>query len=183
MNYVCIGKLIKPFGLKGEMKLEVYTDFIEERFAKGSSVFFYDGKDYLKFIVSTTRMHKGQLLVSFKGYEDINLIEKYRGLSVYKSKDDIKPLNEGEYYFDDLVNLELFDEDKRLGKVLKVEEGIKYNFLRVLKSDETTALVPFIERFIKEVDLKERKIYINHIEGLLWNLPSWLYLKRCTMVF
>lgn len=167
MNYVYIGKLAKAFGLKGEMKIEVDTDFISERFKKGSFVYFLSEDQYLPFKVKNYRMHNDALLVSFEGYEDINLIEKYKGLKIYKSKDDIKPLKKGEYYFSDLENLDVYVNDKIVGKVLRVEEGPLYNLLRIVKNDNKQALVPYINVYVLDVDINKNRIDITDLEGLL----------------
>lgn len=166
MNYVNIGKILNTFGIKGELKIDSYTDFVKERFKKGSTV--YVGEDYLPFTVRSCKEHKGFLLVQFEGYEDINLVEKYKNMYVYKSRDDIKPLKKGEYYFSDLKNLDVYVNDQKIGKVINVEEGIRNNNLRVLKDeDKKEYLVPFIPVFIKNVDLEAKRIDVNSIEGLL----------------
>ena len=166
MEYVTIGKILNTFGIKGELKVDVYTDFLKDRFKKGSTV--YVGDNYLPFVVESYREHKGFLLLQFKDNNDINLVEKYKGLYLYKSKDDIKPLKDGEYYFSDLKNLDVYVNDKIVGKVINVEQGLRNNNLRVLKNEDNKEyLIPYLPVFIKEVNLKENKISINWIEGLI----------------
>ena len=166
MEYTKIGKITKPFGLKGEMKTECYTDFAEERFAKGS--FIYLGEERVKEKVKSFRYHKNALLLLLEGKEDINLIEGYRNKDIYKSAEDIEPLPEGEYYFSDIEGLDVYQGDKRVGKVLRMEEGPLYNFMRILTDeDQKEHLVPFRENFIEEIDLKRKMIRISEMEGLL----------------
>ena len=166
MEYVNIGKIVNTFGIRGELKVASNTDFVDERFKKGSTV--YIGEEHIPFTVANHREHKGFLLVSFKDHEDINLVEKYKNMMIYKSKDDIKPLKKGEYYFSDLKDLDVYVEGVRVGKVLLVEEGIKHNYLRILKDeDHKEHLVPFLDVFVKNVDLEEKRIDIVKMEGLL----------------
>lgn len=165
MEFICLGKIVNTFGIKGELKIQYDTDFIEERFKKGSIV--YLGKDKLPMEVKSYRVHKDFLMVLFKDYEDINLVEKYKNMLVYKSKDDIKPLKKGEYYFSDLINLEVYVDNEHVGKVLNVEEGISSNYLRVLHG-EKESLVPFLPEFIENVDLDNKRIDIKKMDGLLW---------------
>ncbi len=166
MEYVTIGKILNTFGIKGELKVDVYTDFPEDRFQKGSTV--YIGDDYLPFKVASHREHKGFMLLLLEDNEDINLVEKFKGMYLYKSKDDIKPLQDGQYYFSDLKDLDVYADDERIGKVLNVESGLRNNNLRVLKAEDNKEyLIPFIPVFIKKVDLEERRIDINRIEGLI----------------
>ena len=68
MEYVVIGKIVNTFGIKGELKVYSYTDFVKERFKKGSKV--YLSEKYLPFEVNSCREHKGFLLVSFKDHEE-----------------------------------------------------------------------------------------------------------------
>ena len=97
MEFVVIGKIVNTFGIKGELKTESYTDFEKERFAKDSLI--YIGEEHLPFTVASLRRHKGFLLIQLKDMEDINLVENYKNCLVYKNREDIAPLPEGEYYF------------------------------------------------------------------------------------
>ena len=164
MEYTKIGKIINTHGIKGDLKLELYTDFVEERFKEDSLI--YIGDKYIPETVKEYRMHQGHLLLRLKDKENINLVLEYKNMDVYKSKDDIKPLKNG-YYVSDLNGLEVYADDKLIGIVRNVEEGVSYNYIRV-KTDEKEVLIPFIENvFIKKVDLDKRRIDINVIEGLL----------------
>lgn len=165
MEFVLIGKIVNTFGIKGELKLECYSDFIDERFKRDTTI--YIGEEKLPFVMKSHKIHKGFLLIQLKDNEDINLVEKYKGMYVYKNKDDIKPLKKGEYYFSQLKGLDVFVSDKKVGSVLRVEEGISSNYLRV-KTNDKESLVPFLPAFIEEVDLENNKITIKDIEGLLW---------------
>ncbi len=166
MEYVVIGKILNTFGIKGELKADAYTDFVEERFKKDSTV--YIGEEHVPFVMRSYRMHKGFYLLSFKDVDDINLVEKYKGMLLYKAKSDIHKLKEGEYYFSDLKDLDVYVDDKKIGKVLQVEEGIAANNLRVLKDeDRKEYLVPFLPVFIRNVDLDEKRIDVIQMEGLL----------------
>lgn len=164
MEFVKIGKIVNTFGIKGELKVDSYTDFIDERYAKDSVV--YIGEDKLPFVMNKHRNHKGFLLIQFKDNEDINLVEKYKNMFIYKSQDDIKPLKKGEYYFSDLKDLDCYVNDKLVGKVKNVEAGIKYNYLRIAV-DDNEKLVPYLPQFVDNVDLDNKRINIKDIEGLL----------------
>ena len=166
MEYILIGKVVNTFGIKGELKIESYTDFVSERFKKGSKV--YLGEEHLPFTVLNCRSHKGYLLVSFVDHEDINLVEKYKTCNVYKAKEDIHKLKEGEYYFSELKDLDVYVENEKVGKVLRVEEGVTHNNLRIRKDEDGKEyLVPFLPVFYEKVDLEEKRIDIVKMEGLL----------------
>ena len=168
MEYVLIGKIATTFGLKGEVKVDVYTDFSDERFKLGSLVYLEVKGQYIALEIKTKRYHAGRLLVSFKGYEDLSSVEPYKGLKLYKDKASIKPLKEGEYYFSDLEGLDVFLNGELVASVKRVEEGPDYNYLRVISKDQKEVLIPFIKDvFIERVDLQNKLISIKYWEGLL----------------
>lgn len=164
MEYILLGKIINTHGIVGEVKVESYTDFFIERFKSGSTI--YLGEEHLPLIVNKARNHKGFILVQFKDYEDINKVLKFKNEYLYKSSEDIKPLKNGEYYFKDLKDLDVYVKDICVGKVLKVEEGPKYNYLRIKVNDEEK-LVPYLKEFVLNVDLDNLRIDIVDMEGLL----------------
>ena len=89
-------------------------------------------------------------------------------MNIYKNKEDIAPLNKGEYYFSDLKNLDVYYANTKIGFVLQVEEGLRNNFLRVKKDDKKEVLIPFImDTFIVNVDLETKRIDIVEMEGLI----------------
>ena len=113
-------------------------------------------------------MHKGFVMLSLVGLDNINLVLKYKDMYIYKSCDDIKPLGDGKYYFKDLINLDVYLDDKQVGKCINVEEGKAYNFLRIKKDDGKECLVPNLPVFIKNVDLANSRInLIDKASGLL----------------
>lgn len=165
MEFVVIGKIINTFGIKGEVKVESHTDFEKDRFKSDSIV--YIGEKHLPLTVKAYRVHKGFIMLSFKEYDNINQVLEYKDMYVYKSVDDIPPLKEGEYYFKDLENLDVFVGDKHVGKCLCVEEGKAYNFLRIKKNDAKEVLVPNIKVFVDSISLNDKKIVLKDVEGLL----------------
>lgn len=166
MEFVCIGKIVNTFGLRGDLKIISYSDFDSDRYKKGSTV--YVGENHIPFVMNTYKIHKGSILITFKDNLDINLVEKYKNMNIYKAKEDIKPLKKGEYYFSDLKDLNVYCENELIGKVKYVEEGTRNNNLRIVKVDKTEVLVPFIQEvFIKNVDLENKRIDIVKMEGLL----------------
>ena len=169
MDYICIGKIVNTHGIKGELKMQSYSDFDAERYKKGNTVYIQFENNYLPFIVKTFRTHKGHSLVSFDNYSNINDVEKYKNSFIYISKEDRKPLKNGKFYRDQLVDLVAVDSlNNHIGKVISVEEtkGAQNN-IRIQKDDGTEFLVPYIPEFIKNVDLDKQVIVIAMQEGLL----------------
>lgn len=169
MEYIEIGKIVNTHGLKGELKIESWSSFDEIRYAKGNTVFLKIDNNYVPFTVATYRSHKGFPLVSFEGFQDINLVEKYKFHIVYIDKDERDELEEDEFYSDELLDLDVLDDDSnKIGTVIAVEftNGAQDN-LRVRTSEGKEFLVPYVDEFIFDVNLDENYIQIHLMDGLL----------------
>lgn len=163
MRYIKVGEIVNTFGLKGELKVLSLTDFVSERFKKEATLYILKNKEYIKVTVFNYRVHKGFVLVSFKDLLDINLVEQYKGCVIYVSSDDIKPLENGKYYFFQLTNLDVYCDNKFIGIVSSVESG--YQTILRIKTQDREILVPYVDAFIKNVDLDNNRIDVNLIEG------------------
>ena len=167
IEYIKIGQITKPFGLKGELKVYSYTDFIEERFKKNNIVYVKYNNEYIEMIVDSYKIHKGLINIKFKNYNDINLVEKYSGCDIVIDKKMLHELKNGEYYTFQLENLKVYDEsDNYLGILSKVEQGVTHNNFRIVNNDKSF-LVPNIPIFIKKIDIDNKKIIIKVMDGLI----------------
>ena len=164
MEKIRVGVIVNTHALKGEVKVKSFSDFDEQRFAKGSVLYISYHNELIEVVVKSARESKGLLLVLFEGYEHINLIEKYKGCELFIKSSDLHELEEDEVYFHDLMMCDVYLEDNTyLGKVEEVLETGANAVLRVNK----TILIPFVKAFIKESDIENKKIVIFKVEGLL----------------
>lgn len=169
MQYIPIGKIINTHGLKGEVKIESWSDFDDLRYTIGNTVYLETRDEMLPMVVASYRVHKGNPLVSFEGYQDINLVEGYKTCVLYMDGEDRQALPEGKYYVDELIGLYVQDEQGNpIGVVIAVEEtnGAQKN-LRVQREGLKDALIPNVPAFVKQVDQEQGTITIQVIEGLL----------------
>jgi len=168
MDYVVVGKIVNTRGLKGDLKVVSFSSFNEERFKKGNKLFIDFNGEIIEVEVNKSSHDPKFIYVSFKGLEDINLVEKYKGCELKFPVDKLPELEEDNYYYRDLIGCEVYQEEKFVGKVLSVEESNNISMLRI-KSDtsKNDVLVLFMKQFVKAVDLDNKKIYLNVVEGLL----------------
>lgn len=165
MELISIGIIQKPHGIRGEVKVFPKTDFISERFKKGQQIHLeLNGKKTLQEI-ETVRMHKGSVLVKFKGLDSLNDVEFYHKGELYVEREELHELPEDEFYFVDIVGCIAFVDDKPLGEVVEIIETPAHPVIRV-KAEERDVLVPFVERFIAAVDIDQKRIDLNWMEGL-----------------
>ena len=169
MEYIAIGKIVNTHGLKGELKIESWSDFDEIRYAKGSTVYIDYQDELIEVHPVSYRVHKGYALVAFEGLQDINLVEKYKTCEILIADSDRQDLPEGEYYVDELIGMTVKDEEGSLiGTVIDVEEtrGAQNN-LRVEREGMKDALIPYVPEFITDIDDEKGVITVHVIEGLL----------------
>ena len=161
MNYIYIGDIVNTHGIKGEVKILSHFKFKSSVFIKGT--FLYVGSDKVKLEISSYRMHKMFDMVTFVGIDDINDVLKYKGESVYIDRNEIKfdgILNE------DLIDMEVFGNGDFVGRVTGILNNGVYDIL-VVENDTSKSLVPNIDEFVLSIDLDNKRIDINVIEGLI----------------
>ena len=169
MAYLKIGKIIDSHGLDGTFKVFNTTDSPKKRYAKGNKVYLYNETTdkRIEMTVASFRL-SGQ--IAFVKLEDINNPEDakaFKGFEIHTIKDR-NDLQVGYYFYDDLVDCTIIDQAKNeLGKVIKVEEFPAQITLRVKRQNGKDFFVPFVKQFIKKVDIENKKIYIEVIEGML----------------
>ncbi len=167
MKKLKVGRILTTHGLKGELKIKSETDYGDVRFAKGSKLFISYNKEELELTVATSRIHKNNYLVSFVGYQDINAVEQFKGIDIFAFKDE-KLLDEDEIYFDDLIGCKIVDGDNVvLGEVVDVMETQAHDILVLKTKSNKKAMVPYVDAFIEEVDIDQKVIVINNMEGLI----------------
>ncbi|WP_134700351.1 ribosome maturation factor RimM [Ammoniphilus sp. YIM 78166] len=169
-RYYEVGKVVNTHGIKGELKIHSVTDFPEERYRKGSKLFlFHDNLPQpLTVTVETARLQKNTYIVKFKEYADINQVEKYKGGSLKVPEDERIPLEEDEFYYDDIIGCEVWtDEGELLGSVKEIITTGANDVWVVKMQNGKDVLLPYIEDCILEVDVPNRKITAHVMEGLI----------------
>lgn len=156
-------KIINTHGVKGEMKALYYAE--SPQFFKKVQ-YVYDKKEN-KYHITAVREHKGALLVSIEGIEDMTAAEGMKNVSLFAKREDFPSLPKGEYYLIDLIGLTAETVDgERIGEVVDIVEKAAQDLI-VIKKGEKEILIPRCDAFVDRVDLEEGKIYITPIEGLI----------------
>lgn len=170
-KYLTVGYIIKTRGLKGVIKVKSTSYFAKARYKKGNKLYLYNEKDNTRIeVTASTYSNEGEFdYVSFEEYKDINLVEKFISYQIQVNRDEIKPLPKNTYYHSDLINLNCYDEDNNLfGVIIKVEEFTAQPSFRIQLTNSTkTILIPFVDFYVKKIDLENQKIIFHLIPGLL----------------
>lgn len=168
-KYLKVGTILKTIGLKGDVKVFSTTSFKDIRYKKGNVLFVLINSEYKSLTIESHSFKGGNFdQIKFKEINSIEEAEKLLSHDFFALKDE-SILFENEFFYEDLIGLEVYDSDSnKLGTVASVEEFPAQITLKISKKPaKGEFFVPFNDFFIKNVDLKNKKITINVIEGLI----------------
>ena len=161
MKYVLIGKLVNTHGLKGEVRILSDFKYKDRVFIPGMKI--YIGKDKKCEEINSYRHHKIFEMITMDGYDNIDQVLKYKGDYVFVNKEDIK-LSKNEYLDEDIIGLEVYVDNRLLGKVRKIEN---HNGNEILIVDgEKNILIPYNFDIIESIDLGKKAMTVKNITGL-----------------
>jgi 16S rRNA processing protein RimM len=167
-DVVAVGRIGKAHGIRGDLFVEPWTDFPQERFGAGAELHLHSGiRPPLTVVVA--RDHSGKLVVHFAGVEDRSAAERLRGEVLVIPESTREPLEDpDEFYDSDLIGLaaELADGGP-LGVVTEVLHIPSSSLLAVVDDAGREHLVPFRKEIVPVVDLEGGRISIWAPEGLL----------------
>ena len=166
-EYFEIGQIVNTFGIKGFVKIVPFTDDLE-RFEELESVFVVKQKELIEMQIEEVKYHKNLVLVKFKGIEDINMSEKYKGCYIKIKMENARKLPKDTYFIADLIGIDVYDEDGNLlGKVDDIFNN-KSHDVYVIKDDlGKQILLPSTKEVIRDVDVENNKIVVHLIDGLV----------------
>lgn len=164
-EYLAVGKLRRPHGLKGEIIMDILTDF-PERLQEG--VVLYAGESRLALQVRSSRPHDKVMLLSFDGYDTPETVGELRNQLVYVLAADRPALPEGEYYHHELLGLRVIDEDgQQIGEITGIlETGGANDVYQVITQNSKELLLPDIEEVVLNIDLEAGEMRVHLLPGL-----------------
>lgn len=168
MNYYQVGKIINTHGIRGEVRVLSTSDFTDERFMPGNTLYLFDKGELVKeVIVKTHRKHKQFDLLSFEKLEDINIIEGFKGFDIKISEDQQQDLGDGSYYYHQIIGLDAVTlEGEKIGKISEILAPGANDVWVVKRKGKKELLLPVIDDVIKKVDLEQGLVVVDLLEGL-----------------
>lgn len=166
-NFVSIGKILNFHGVKGEAKFG-YTKNRENFLEKLETVYILINDKYQEFKITSLKFTPKCAIIKFKGIDSLNEILEYKGCIVFADEKSVREnLEEDEFLIDELVGLNVYDGNERVGAVVGVSNNGANDLLSIKTNSKKVCLVPFVKAIITSVDISSKKIQINNIEGLL----------------
>lgn len=169
-GYTAIGSITNTHGIRGELKIFPLTDNIE-RFDFLDHA--YIGEEKTKVNIEKVRYHKNLVIIKFKEFNDINEVLKFKESYIYVDDDEKVVLPEDHFFIHDLLGSEVFDIDSNLvGTLVDVLKGSSQDVYVVKDMEKNKEyLIPSIKEFIIQVNIEDKKIIIDPIEGMIqWEL-------------
>ena len=168
-KFISVGKILNFHGIKGEAKVG-FSKNRQDFFECLNFVYVKYNNEYKKLDIEFCRPNKNFMLVKFVGIDSINEVLPFKGALLFVTKDVIRDnLEEDEFLIDELVGMGVIDNEtqKSLGFVIGVSNNGATDLLSIKTNTKHICLVPFVKAIVPNVDIKNKKIMINNIEGLL----------------
>ena len=164
---VLVGRIARPHGIRGQVIVNPETDFVEDRFVPGATMWTRSDRGDEPLTISSARVQNGRPVVLFEGFARIEDVERLAGLELRVPEEVLQPLEAGAYYHHQLVGctVETADGDW-IGLVTRVDGGVSGSLLAV-DGARGEILIPFAVDICVEVDVAAKRIRIAPPEGLL----------------
>ena len=159
-----VGKILRGFGIKGEVKVQIITDEPEKRFKVKKVFYLKQDETFSPVTITSVRYHQSNVLLSFADHPDLTSVEGYHGCELFIDRKDIK--SKDSVYAFELMNVSVYKEDGTLiGVVSDILDTGAHIVLRI-KTDAKDVLIPYVDRFIVRFDQTKNILVIRWMEGL-----------------
>jgi 16S rRNA processing protein RimM len=165
-----VGKIVNTHGIKGEVRVISKTDFADERYKPGNHLYLFmpDAEEPIKLTVASHRKHKTFDLLTFTGYPNVNDVEPMKGGVLKITEEQQGELQENEFYFHQIIGCLVYTtKGEEIGKIREILTPGANDVWVVKGKGGRDILIPYIEQIVKKVDIKEKVILIEPMEGLL----------------
>lgn len=166
MNYTVVGTITNTHGIRGEVKVFPITDDVN-RFSNLKKIYLGDRK--IQLDIERVKYHKGLAIIKFKQYNNINEIISFKNQFIYVDDESKVVLPENHFFISELLNCDVYNMDgEKLGYIKDIMESSS-NDVYIVRDDSLNKeyLIPAVKEFIKSVNLDDKKIIINPIEGMI----------------
>jgi len=162
-----VGVIARPHGIRGQVIVNPATDFPEERFGAGATLFVRKEGRIQPVTVTTSRLHQGRPVIGLEGVADMNAARELAGLEFRIPVESLAALPEGSYYHHDLIGCVVVTPDgTEVGTVSSVE-GDMGNTRLVVQRETGELLIPLVSDICTAIEPSAKRIVIAPPDGLL----------------
>lgn len=159
-EYLQVGSVIKPQGIRGEVRIYPMTDD-PERFLDLDCVWVPEGREYRRLSLEDASVRGGLVHARLDGADSRDAADKQRGLQLYVRRDQAVPLDENRHFISDLIGCRVVDlEGRQIGRLSDVlQPGA--NDVYVIKTETGRILLPALRRVVPSVDVEKQLITVD----------------------
>ncbi len=161
-----VGVISSTHGVRGEVKVFPTTDDAQ-RFKSLKNVILDTGKEQMPLEIQGVKFFKQFVILKFKGIDNINDIERYKGKSLFVTREDAIELEDDEYYIADLIGMDVTTDEGEVGKLVDVIETGANEVYVVEFEKYGEVLIPAIHDCILDVDVEAMQMKVHLLEGLV----------------
>ncbi len=159
--FLIVAEIVAPFGIRGEVKAEILTDFPDRLQSRSTVYLGREGETPRPYAVRGVRFHKQHALFSFADVQDRTTAETLRGLLVQIPRSDAPPLPEGVFYFHQIIGLAVYDPDGTCHGTVTGIMTTAGNDVYVVTGEGGRLFVPAIPDFVRSVDLEHGRLIVD----------------------
>lgn len=166
MSLLIVGKILGTHNLKGEVKVYSNIENLEKLIGQKIIVELEDGSSKLLSIKKIEHLLGEKWIFHFEEIKNKNDAMQLRNCFI-KIRRDILGISEDEIFMNDVIGIDVYDEknNEYLGKVKEIFETAAHN-IYVVESEKYETMIPDIDYFVKTLNLKEKKLIVNLIDGM-----------------
>ena len=162
-----VGVISSTHGIRGEVKVFPTTDD-PTRFEDLKEVILDTGREHRILAIQGVKYFNQFVILKFKGIDNINDIEKYKGKSLYVTRDQAVELGEDEYYLADLIGMEVYLEDgSRFGTLTEVMETGANDVYCVVSEEHAVVVLSLIHQCILHLAVEKNRMTVHLMDGLI----------------
>lgn len=161
-----IGKVIRPHGLKGLLRIVLYSGSEASLLDVGTVFIRAENGEIREYAVSSVKAHKNIFLMDVKALNSVNEAENYRDAEIFVKKESLTR-EEDAYFWYELLDLDVFlDTGEHVGSISRIIPTPS-NDIYLVKQGKKEVYIPAVYDVVKEIDLKTRRMTISPMEGML----------------
>lgn len=166
IEYLTVGKIANTHGVRGELKVIPSTSDIN-RFDYLKIVWVEKDGKLKEYFVDNVRYNKNFVLIKLHDIDTMDKAAEFKNCYLKVDRKNARPLSENEFFIVDLLECEVYEGDVLLGKITDVLQTGS-NDVYVVKGDKYgEILIPALEKVVLNVDIKNKKIQVTLLEGLI----------------
>lgn len=178
MEFIEIGQIVNTHALKGNVKINIFSE-TSENIKKYENIYLKENNEYIKYEILDIKFSKNQAIVNFKTIDSIEKAEKLKNKYIYIKKEELDKLEDDNYYLIDLIDSQVYqmikengqEKEELLGTLIEVNQNAPTDIyvIKTIKKDNNTnnkymknnIMIPAIKKYIKKVDVKNKKIVVD----------------------